>query len=141
MREKIATEMSVIMMAALSILGFAYRGLYQNELTQYQVQTWLCAAPVVLIMAPLGAHVLKKVNTEYMLRAVVVLNIGQLAYFNLRNPSTEKFIWSMSGTGLMAALFFWGMSELAKRPAAELIAEPFHLPEDAGHIADWETEP
>lgn len=60
MKEKIATEFSVIMMAALSILGFAYRGLYENALTQYQVQTWLCAVPVVLIMAPLGAHVLKK---------------------------------------------------------------------------------
>ncbi|WBL62622.1 hypothetical protein [Thauera sp. WB-2] len=71
---------------------------------------------------------------------MVILNIGQLAYFNLRNPSAEKFIWSMSGTTLMAALFFWGMSELAKRPAVQLISEPFLLPEDSGHIADWETE-
>lgn len=140
-KEKVATEMSVMMMAALSILGYAYRGLYEGALTQYQVQTWLCAAPVVLIMAPLGAHVLKKINTEYMLRAVVVLNIAQLTYFNLKNPSLLKVYWSVGATLLLASIFFWGMTQLAKRRVEEVLANPFHLPEDAGHISDWETEP
>lgn len=140
MKEKIATEMSVIMMAAVSLLGYAYRGLYEGALTHYQVRTWLCAVPVVLVMAPLGAHVLKKINTEYMLRAVVVLNIAQLGYFNLKNPSLEKVYWSMGATVVLASIFLWGMSELAKRKTEEVLAEPFHLPEDTGHIADWETE-
>ncbi len=140
MKEKIATEMSVMMMAMMSILGYAYRAFYEGALTQYQVQAWLCAAPVVLVMAPFGAHILKKINTEYMLRAVVVLNIAQLAYFNLKNPSLGKFYWSMGATLLLSLIFFWGMSELAKRKTKEVLNEPFHLPEDTGHIADWETE-
>lgn len=133
-KEKVATEMSVMMMAALSVLGYAYRGLYEGALTQYQVQTWLCAAPVVLVMAPLGAHVLKKINTEYMLRAVVVLNMAQLIYFNLKNPSLPKVYWSVGATVLLASVFFWGMAQIAKRRAEEILADPFHLPEDAGHI-------
>ncbi len=103
-------------------------------LTQYQVQTWLCAAPVVLVMAPLGAHVLKKINTEYMLRAVVVLNMAQLMYFNLKNQSLVKVYWSAGATLLLASIFFWGMAQIAKRRAGEILADPFHLPEDTGHI-------
>jgi uncharacterized protein len=118
----------------LSVLGYAYRGLYEGALTQYQVQTWLCAAPVVLVMAPLGAHVLKKINTEYMLRAVVVLNLAQLIYFNLKNPSAQKIYWSVGATLLLASIFFWGMAQFAKRRAGEVLAAPFHLPEDTGQI-------
>ena len=127
LKEKLATEMSVILMASLSVLGYAYRGLYENAVTQYQVQTWLCAAPVVLIMAPLGSHILKKINTEHMLRAIVALSLAQLGYFILKEPTVEKLYWSAGATILLSSLFFWGMSELAKRRASEVLAEPFHL--------------
>lgn len=136
LKEKTATQMSVITMASLSVLGYAYRGLYEGALTHYQVQTWLCAVPVVLVMAPLGAHVLKKIKTEHMLRAIVVLNVAQLAYFNLRNPTLEKFCWSMGATAVLASIFFWGMSALAKRRAADVLAQPFRLPTETGHITD-----
>ena len=127
-KEKLATEMSVIMMAVLSVIGFAYRGLYEGALTHFQVQTWLCAFPVVMVMAPLGAHVLKRIKTEYMLRAVMVLNIAQLVYFNLSNPSLEKFFWSTGCTVLLTSIFFFGMAELARRKAAEVLAEPLLTP-------------
>jgi uncharacterized membrane protein YfcA len=115
MKEKLSTEMSVMMMAALSILGYAYRGLYEGALTQYQVQTWLCAFPVVMIMAPLGAYVLKRINKEWMLRGVLVLNLAQLAYFNIFKPSLEKTMWSLGFTILLTAIFYFGMAELVKR--------------------------
>jgi uncharacterized membrane protein YfcA len=127
-KEKLATEMSVILMAALSVLGFAYRGLFEGALTEYQVQTWLCAFPVVLVMAPLGAHVLKMIRTEYMLRAVMVLNIAQLIYFNVVEPSLEKFLWSAGCTILLTSVFFFGMAELARRNAVEVLAEPLLAP-------------
>lgn len=115
MKEKLSTEMSVMMMAALSILGYAYRGLYEGALTQYQVQTWLCAFPVVMIMAPLGAFVLKRINKEWMLRGVLVLNLAQLAYFNFFKPSLDKTLWSVGFTLLLSAMFYFGMAELVKR--------------------------
>jgi uncharacterized membrane protein YfcA len=128
LREKLATEMSVITMALLSILGFAYRGAYEGALTSYQVQTWLCAFPVVMIMAPLGSLVLKKIDTEHMLRGVVALNVAQLAYFNLKNPTLEKLLWSLGFTALLSAIFFFGMAELARRRTANVLAEPCEAP-------------
>lgn len=128
MREKLATQLSVIIMAALSVLGFAYRGLYEGALTSYQFQTWLSAFPVVMIMAPLGSLVLRKIDTEHMLRGVVVLNIAQLAYFNLKNPTLEKVYWSLGFTALLSAIFYFGMAELARRRAADVFAKPFDMP-------------
>lgn len=115
LNEKLATEMSVIMMAAMSLFGFAYRGLYQGELTANQIRTWLCAYPVVLFMAPLGALVLKQVSKELLLRCVVVLNVAQLAYFNFFRPTIEKTAWSV-GISLAMFTFFWILIATLSKP-------------------------
>ncbi|WP_101927474.1 MULTISPECIES: sulfite exporter TauE/SafE family protein [Luteimonas] len=114
LKEKRATEMSIVLMASLSVLGYAWRGLVQGELTAFQIQTWLCAAPVVLVMAPLGSAVLRRIPHEWMLRAIVVLNIGQLAYFNLVRPTWEKTLWSLALTALLLLLFGWVMGLVGK---------------------------
>lgn len=119
MQEKIATHMSIMMMAGISILGFAYRHFYDAGLTQYQVQTWLCAYPVVLFMAPLGAYVLKHLNKEWMLKFICVLNIGQMLYFNLYKPSLDKFIWSAIFTLVLSLIFYTVMRRLVNRRKLE----------------------
>ena len=115
LKEKRATELSIVLMASLSILGFAWRGVVQHDLTSSQVQAWLCAAPVVLVMAPLGAAVLRRVDQEWMLRGIVLINIGQLAYFNLFRPTWEKTLWSVFLTVLLLALFARVMGMVGKR--------------------------
>lgn len=119
MKEKIATHMSIMMMAGISILGYAYRHFVDGGLTQYQVQTWLCAFPVVLFMAPLGAYVLKNLNKELMLKFICVLNIGQMLYFNLYKPSFDKFIWSAIFTILLSIIFYTVMRRLVNRRKLE----------------------
>lgn len=114
MREKLATHMSIMLMAAISVLGFAYRHFHDAGLTTYQFQTWLCAAPVVLFMAPFGAYILHRINVEWMLRGIVVLNIGQLVYFNLNNPSGAKLIWSLVFCTALLALFWLSLSRLSR---------------------------
>lgn len=118
MREKQATELAIVLMAAISCLGFAWRGLVQQELTDYQIRTWLCAAPVVLIMAPFGSFVMRKVPAEWMLRAIVVLNIAQLAWFNLKQPTAEKIAWSTGFSVVLVAAFALVMTRLQRDPAA-----------------------
>ena len=120
LKEKIATHMSIMMMAGLSILGFAYRHFIDRELSHYQIQTWLCAYPVVLFMAPLGAFALKHLDKELMLKCICVLNIGQLLYFNLYKPSLDKFFWSALFTMLLSLMFFWVMRRLVKRHPTQL---------------------
>lgn len=124
LKEKLATQLAILLMAAMSILGFAYRGLYEQTLTPYQIQTWLCAYPVVLLMAPLGALVLAKVNKELMLRAVAILNIGQLAYFVLYNPSTEKWLWASAFMLILTSAFALAMRQLAQQKTAVLTTPP-----------------
>jgi uncharacterized protein len=119
MKEKIATHMSIMMMAGISILGYAYRHFIDAGLTQYQVQTWLCAFPVVLFMAPLGAYVLKNLNKELMLKFICVLNIGQMLYFNLYKPSLDKFIWSAIFTVVLSIIFYTVMRRLVNRRKLE----------------------
>lgn len=124
MKEKVATHMSIILMATISILGYAYRHFHDAGLTEYQLRTWLCAYPVVLFMAPFGAYILAKINVEWMLRGVVLLNIGQLAYFNLNNPSLAKVVWSAIFCAILMAIFSLSLSRLSrskstKAPVAE----------------------
>jgi uncharacterized membrane protein YfcA len=120
MQEKIATHLCIMLMAAVSVLGFAYRELYDQQLTSYQFQTWLCAYPVVLLMAPFGAYVLHRINKEIMLRGVAVLNLGQLGYFLCVKPTLDKALWSALFTLLLSFLFYWLISSLSKRQAAAL---------------------
>ena len=115
MNEKIATHMSIILMASISVLGYAYRHFIDAGLSPDQFRTWLCAYPVVLFMAPFGTYILQRINVEWMLRGIVVLNIGQLAYFNLNNPSTGKLVASVIFSAVLMALFSLTLSHISKR--------------------------
>ncbi len=118
MEEKAATHFSIILMAATSVLGFAWRALVQDDISAFQVRTWLCAWPVVLFMAPFGAYMLGKIKVEWMLRAIVILNILQLAYFNLNKPSLEKTAASIVFCILLGAIFFISLRRMVARKAA-----------------------
>ena len=126
MNEKKATHMSIMLMAAISILGFGYRHFIDAGLTSDQYKTWLCAFPVVLFMAPFGTYVLQGMNVEWMLRGIVILNIGQLAYFNLNNPSLGKTVASIVFCVVLMTVFAVTLSRLETRKKREedLLALP-----------------
>lgn len=113
MQEKRATHFSIIIMAATSVLGFAWRGLVQQDLTDFQIRTWLNAWPVVLFMAPLGALILAKINVEWMLKGLIALNLSQLAYFNINGPSLEKVLASIVFSAVLGAVFHASMRRVA----------------------------
>lgn len=116
MQEKVATQMAIMLMASISVLGYAYRGLVDDGLTHYQIQTWLSAYPVVLFMAPFGALVLSKVNKELMLRGVAMLNIAQLAYFVLYKGNADKWFWASVFTAVLTLLFAVSLQRLGNQP-------------------------
>lgn len=118
LKEKLATHFAIMLMAAISIAGFAYRGLVESALTHYQLQTWLSAYPVVLLMAPLGALVLSRVNKEWMLRGIAGLNLAQLAYFLLYNSSPQKWLWAAVFMVLLTSFFYLGLKRLALQKLA-----------------------
>ena len=122
--EKKATHMSIMLMAAISVLGFGYRHFVDTGLSGDQYRTWLCAFPVVLFMAPFGTYILQGMNVEWMLRGIVILNVGQLAYFNLNNPSTGKFVASLIFSAILMAVFAVTLSRLTKRKKQREEADP-----------------
>ena len=129
LKEKNATHMSIIVMASISVLGFGYRHFVDAGLTADQVRTWLCAYPVVLLMAPFGTYILHRIHVDWMLKGIVLLNIGQLLYFNLNKPSTEKLVASVAFSAVLMLIFHLTMSRLARKKAAAtklplVIAEP-----------------
>jgi uncharacterized membrane protein YfcA len=115
MKEKVATHLSIMVMAGVSILGYGYRFAWDGTITDYQVRTWLCAYPVVLFMAPFGSYILGKLNVEWMLRAIVALNIFQLTYFNIKNPGWEKFAWSAGFSIILFAIFWLSLALIAQQ--------------------------
>lgn len=123
MQEKVATHLSIILMAATSVLGFAYRHFVDAGLTTDQFRSWLCAWPVVLFMAPFGTYILQKIHVDWMLKGIVVLNIGQLLYFNLNKPSLEKFIASLCFSAILMLAFRLTLARLARQNQATVSAE------------------
>jgi len=115
MSEMIATQMSIMTMAGTSLLGFAFRHFVDGSLEMDQYRVWLCAYPVVLFMAPLGSYILTKINIEWMLKGIVVLNIGQLLYFNLNRPSMEKLVASAIFTSVLLLVFLLSFAKLSSK--------------------------
>ncbi|MGC1521678.1 MAG: sulfite exporter TauE/SafE family protein, partial [Steroidobacteraceae bacterium] len=118
MTAKVSTRMSIVLQAAISILGYGYRAFFDHGLTDYQIRTWLCAYPVVLFMAPFGAHTLSRLHVNWMLKAIIVINIFQLLYFNLTDPSAEKLIASAVFTVVLSAVFYLALRHMAGKSAA-----------------------
>jgi uncharacterized membrane protein YfcA len=87
----------------------------EHGLTNYQIKTWLCAFPVVLFMAPFGVYVLARLHVNWMLRAIIVLNIFQLLYFNFREPSVPKATASVVFCGILAAIFYFMLKHMASK--------------------------
>ena len=66
-------------------------------------------------MAPFGAYILSKINVEWMIKGIVILNIAQLAYFNVNRPSIEKLIATIVFMGVLLFLFLRSFAKLSAR--------------------------
>jgi uncharacterized membrane protein YfcA len=115
MTAKIATRMSIVLQASLSILGYLYRAFVDHGLAADQIRTWLCAFPVVLFMAPFGAYMLARLHVNWMLRAIIVLNCFQLLYFNFHEPSVPKVIASVVFTTILGSIFYAALKYVAQK--------------------------
>ena len=121
MTAKKATRISIVLQASISIFGYSYRPFVDHGLTNYQIKTWLCAFPVVLFMAPFGVYVLQRLHVNWMLRAIIVLNIFQLLYFNFREPSVPKVIASLVFCSILSVIFYFMLRHMtAKHREANL---------------------
>ena len=80
LKEKISTDFSIILMAAISILGFFYR-FFIFGIESDIINMWLAAVPVVIFFAPLGNKLLKFVKRKYFLYLILILTAFNFFYF------------------------------------------------------------
>jgi uncharacterized membrane protein YfcA len=87
MKEKISTDISIVLMAVITVFGIAYRGLFLDAVHTDVYFMWLAAAPVVLFFAPLGNVLLAWVKKEVMLYTVLGMNAVNYFYFIGKNSN------------------------------------------------------
>jgi uncharacterized membrane protein YfcA len=87
MKEKISTDISIVLMAVITVFGIAYRGLFLDTVHPDVYLMWLAAAPVVLFFAPLGNVLLGWVKKEVMLYTVLAMNVVNYFYFIGKNSN------------------------------------------------------
>ncbi|WP_045859297.1 TSUP family transporter [Teredinibacter purpureus] len=70
---KLATQISVVIMAITSVFGTLFQWLVFNDITPQIKQLWLLAAPVVMIGAPLGAMFCRRVTNRFLIVFIGVI--------------------------------------------------------------------
>jgi len=85
MKEKISTDISIVLMAVVTVFGIAYRGLVLDAIQPEVYYMWLAAMPVVLFFAPFGNILLGWVKKETMLWTVLAMNSVNYFYFMSKN--------------------------------------------------------
>jgi uncharacterized membrane protein YfcA len=86
-KEKEGTDLSIILMATVSVFGIFYRGIILNEVDGSVYYMWLATVPVVVLFAPFGNMLLKVFKKERMLLFVLLLNGFNLLFWLYKNPS------------------------------------------------------
>ncbi len=114
MTAKMSTRMSIVLQASVSLFGYGYRAFVDHGLTNDQIKTWLCAYPVVLFMAPFGAYVLSRLHVNWMLKTIIGINVFQILYFNLSEPSVNKVLASTVFCLVLSTIFFYALGQMAR---------------------------
>lgn len=85
MKEKISTDISIVLMAVVTVFGIGYRSLVLGDVQPEVYYMWLAAAPVVLFFGPLGNILLGWVKKETMLFTILAMNGVNYLYFISKN--------------------------------------------------------
>lgn len=86
-REEEATDLSIVTMGAVSLLGSLYKLLIVQDFAPQVYSMWLAAVPVVVIFAPFGNKLLSIVKKNTMLLFVLALNIFNYCYWASKNSA------------------------------------------------------
>jgi len=108
MKEKISTDISIVLMAVITVFGIAYRGVFLDSVHPDVYLMWLAAAPVVLFFAPFGNILLGWVRKETMLYTVLVMNAVNYFYFISKNAAllVPTIVTLASFTALFVVSFY-----------------------------------
>jgi len=110
--EKVATPTSVVIMGINTVVGFAYRELAQGGVEQEGWYSLACAAPVVVVGAPMGSYI-----GSHFHRLTLACMIYVLSVFKMIGALVVVRPWSFENTDTplhlcltSSAIFIFGMA-------------------------------
>jgi uncharacterized membrane protein YfcA len=110
--EKIATPTSVVLMAGNAIVGFAWRGVIQNQLPTEAWNYWYVCIPVVVAGAPMGAYFIRWRTRQFVARVLYASIVVQFAAALVIVPQTPSLL-IVSGTTFGLGVCLFGSMALA----------------------------
>jgi uncharacterized membrane protein YfcA len=137
---KVAIPTSVVIMAATSLIGIAWKNL-TTGVQPGVFENWLAAAPIVALGAPLGVFVVSLVGRKPTLLFVAVLCVGQFVWtcYDERASLGLSGTAAAVGTVLVVLLAFerlrsLGLARSSRRSAVggSLGAQPTPIPVQPG---------
>lgn len=100
---KRATQISVLLMAATSIIGISIQGVIFDHISNEVAALWFIAAPVVVIGAPLGALCCRKMSTQILLMFICTIVAVEVLSTLLLVPIDLKRV-AYYGLGVLISL-------------------------------------
>lgn len=98
-----ATQISVILMAACSIIGIAMKWLIFEGVSQQVINLWLLAAPVVLFGAPFGAALCRRIPGNLLLVFICTIVTAEVITTALLVPIDTNRIY-IYGSAVVVSL-------------------------------------
>ena len=119
LNEKIATPTSVVLMASISIIGFAFRALISDTpISPEAWNHWWVSVPVVVVGAPLGAIFISTRSRNFVISILVTAICVQFIGALLIIPMTPIIIATATTTFMASGILFMGLT--GKRPHVNL---------------------
>ena len=93
-----ATQVSVILMAATSVIGLGFKALFFGGVGQHVFDLWVLAAPVVLFGAPLGAALCRRIPSNLLLGFICLIVLAEVTSTIILVPidSNRVFIYGLA---------------------------------------------
>lgn len=102
-----ATQVSVILMAASSIIGLGFKAFLFGGVGQHVFDLWVLAAPVVLFGAPLGAALCRRIPPNLLLGFICLIVLAEVisTIFLVPFDSNRVFIYGLAVAISLIILF------------------------------------
>ena len=117
--ETVATPTSVILMAANSVVGFAWRYFDSNQppITAEIWNYWWVCVPIVAVGAPAGARFISKRGAAFVVRLLLTIIVLQFLGALIIVDFTSPLVLLSATTFMVGVLLFWTIWWWGKRYA------------------------